>query len=222
MKLVNNLFLVIVFILFWGCNSNRSDVDNKNKVAIIKNAEIVQSVNTDSISSKNIIKDEELSKIDPKIKDLLKKTKVLQVPLSYSYEDTFNISTVENVEPLSDEMQDLLSVNKIHDWITDFSGILWVSCRLNLSKNFKTLIFSIYTGGEGKNVLVNYSNDFKFIDYKHITFEDYVEGCYGAKALIERDKIILYKTTYSDHLKKDTISFKINNYGRIDSVIVRK
>ncbi len=217
MKHQNYLLLIILFILLGGCNSISSEKsDNKKATTQTKN-NVVQSAKKNTIPLV-LVKEKSLPPINPKIQDLLDNTEVLQVPLAYCYEDTFNINTVENVEPLSDEMQDLLSVEKINDWITDFSGILWLSCQLNLSENYRTLVFSIFTGGEGKNVLVNYTNDFKFIDSEHITYEDYVEGYYGAKSLIENDKIILYESSYTDYPKKDTTIFSINKSGIIDTL----
>ncbi len=164
MKKIGYVLLVAMFAFLVGCNVRTST--NKDKE--ITGNKLEQDASKDTVSLKEDLAKELLSTVDSRIIDLLEETKILQVPLVYSFEDEFNINSMDNSQPLSDEMLSLLSVAEIDHWIDDFSGIVWLSCQVNLSKDFKTLIFSISTGGEATNVLVNYSNSFEFIHSKDI------------------------------------------------------
>ncbi len=220
MNYQNYLLTYLVFILFCGCNSNSSQNRINNKT---KEIELIKSVKKDTISSAILDKEKISSTKNTKIQDLLDKVELLQVPLTYSFEDTFNINAIKETKPLSDEVLDLLSVEKIHNGEYDFRGRLWLSFQLNLSKNFKTLVFSIEDGGSGESVLVNYSNDFKFIDYRSIAYEDYAEGWFSSNSLIEKNRMFLYKDSYTDYpAEYDTICLVIDEYGGIDTLPVEK
>ena len=149
--------------------------------------------------------------INPKIKALLEKTGFLKAPHFYSFEDDFY--SVVKLKPLSDELFELFSIKKIEE-DCEYKGKIWLRYQINLSDNFRTLIFATYDGAIGKNILVNYTNDFKLIDFKQIAFEDYIEGYYSERTQIEKNKIIIYK----DEKKKDKTIFKINTDGKINSL----
>ncbi len=221
MKKTDNLLVGIIFIFLIGCNLSTSENRDKENGNNQNHNKLEQTGNIDTVSSEKILTEEISPAIDPKIQALLEKTKVLQVPLLYTFEDNFNINNVsENPDPFSDEMFALLSIEKINYWESDIREYLWLSYQVNLSTNYKTLIFTFYTGGEGEHILVNYSNNFEYIDSKLITYEDYVEGYYSAKSWLDNDKIILYESSYSgDSYTDDTTYFRIDDQGKIDTLI---
>lgn len=191
MKKVLYLLLSILLIGFYSCNSDSSD--NKNTIKT-------------KIKKKN---SEET--INPKINKELEKVSFLKIPHSYSFDDDFN--AVVKLNPLSDELFELLSIKKIEEDLK-YKGQVWLRHKINLSNNFRTLVFAYYDNAVGINTLVTYTKDFKLIDFKNITFEDYIEGYYRETTQIEKNKIIINR----DGEKKDKDIFKINANGKINSI----
>ena len=217
MRKIGDLLLGIAFILLMGCNSNVSEKRNQRKNNNQKHSKLEQTVNTDTISSKKNQIKELLPKIDTRILDLLKKTETLEVPLTYSYEDQFDIGSIGNIMPLSDEILNLLAFDRIKNSKDDnYSGFVWKCSQIELSEKFITLVFTIYDGAIGQNVLINYTNNFEFIDHEFITYEDYIEGFSSMRSLIKKGEITTY---YSDYEQlNDTTSFKIDEHGLIDVI----
>ncbi len=56
---------------------------------------------------------------------------------------------------------------------------------------------------------------------RKIFYEDYVEGYYNLKSLIDIDKIIQYKSSHFA-LQVDTVYFRIDEHGVIDSLHIEK
>ncbi|WP_088656259.1 hypothetical protein [Geofilum rhodophaeum] len=218
MKNYNIILLGIVIILFLGCNLNNSKIGGQNINHQTKN-ELTQADDVETVFSEKLLSQEIPLTIDSRISKLLDKTKVLGTPLVYSFEDSPN---TDSIEPLSDEIMDLLSAKKFNPWEGDLSGSLWLSCQINLSKNFKTLIYSVSDGGSGQSILVTYSNSFKFIDHKNIAFEDYAEGYSSSNSWIDKNKIITYESYSGDYPTEDTTYFGIDEQGRIDTLIVKR
>ncbi len=209
------LFLGFSLVLICGCNTSRAPkVDAAEASApFLFYEETPMEVEEGG--------DAEPPKVASTISELLATVDVLQVPLSYAYEDPINLRSLREEAALSDELIDSLGVYHIGRWIDDLSGVLWLSCELDLSDNFRTLVFSIEIEGEGKNALVNFTNDFEFIDYEYITYADYVEGYFDESARIERDQITLYQSTYNDTIPRiDTVFFAIDERGFIDTLRV--
>lgn len=204
-------------MLFYGCNASRAPkVD-----AIEASATFLLCEDVPGKEEKG--SDANPPKVASTISELLATVDLLQVPLSYAFEDPVNLRSLRDEAALSDELIDSLGVHHIGRWIDDLSGILWLSCELDLSDSFRTFVFSIVIEGEGKNALVNFTNDFEFIDYEHITYADYVEGYFDESARIERDKIILYRSTYYDTIPRiDTVFLAIDERGFIDTLLVDK
>ena len=71
-------------------------------------------------------------------------------------------------------------------------------------------------GAIGQHVLINYTNDFKLIDFEFITYEDYIEGYSSIKSLIKKSEIIRCYSGYEQ--PNDTTILKIDENGFINIV----
>ncbi len=206
----------MALIMFVGCNSidsKKGKPSNNNK----KVSKLTQTINEGTIlSNKDHIK-ELAPKTDKRILNLLKKAKILDVPLIFSFEKQFDISSIEKIIPLSDDVLDLLHIDRIKRFNEDnYSKIVWKCSQIELSERYRTLVFAIYDESIGQHVLINYTNNFELIDFEFITYEDYIEGYSSTKSLIKKGEIIRYYSGYEQ--PNDTTIFKINENGHINVV----
>ncbi len=229
MKKLKNLLSIVLLMFYWGCNSNTSSdsnnkTDNNKLDSISAENELAVSSNTETGSTNKKNGNGPLLEVDYRIEELLNKTRKFQVPLKYSFEKENNLSSIRDSDPLSDEVLSLFEVKRFDKRIDDFNGIVWLSCQLDISAKYRTLIFSITDDSSfGENILVNYTNSFEFIACKQISFEDYVEGYYSINSMITKNRITnYYQSSFDYGSKADTTFFEIDNQGRIDSLINRK
>lgn len=220
MRKIDYLLWGIVFILMIGCNSKVSEKSSQKEDNNQKNLDLTKTVNDSTSPSKNNQITEVLPNVDQRIIDLFEKAERLKIPQLYSFEDLINIDSINNRIPLSDETLILLNIDRIKKLEDDDYGeIIWNCFQIELSENFITLVYTIYDGAIGQNVLINYSYNFEFIDYEFITYEDYVEGYSSMKSLIKKGKIIKYLSNYEQ--PNDTLVFKIDTNGFIDGVSLK-
>lgn len=154
------------------------------------------------------------------------KNAISEVPVNNEF--TFLETTPERKFPLTDSTNfdnffsdkflnqrqlDLIQSKKI----TDESENLVVNYRLNLSKNFKTFVFT-YNKGEMElfTTLVNYDNDYKFISKLDIAYDETAESWFRTESEISNKEIIVNKISYTEEAEQSTkTSYKIQKNGMI-------
>lgn len=127
--------------------------------------------------------------------------------------DSTNFDNFFSDKFLNQRQLDLIQSKKI----TDESENLVVNYRLNLSKNFKTFVFT-YNKGEMElfTTLVNYDNDYKFISKLDIAYDETAESWFRTESEISNKEIIVNKISYTEEAAQSTkTSYKIQKNGMI-------
>ncbi|MDC1106922.1 hypothetical protein OAT16_09470 [Prolixibacteraceae bacterium] len=216
---------VLTFLV--GCNNNTQK--NEDKTEVVHNT-VADSVNV--VADKKELpavvkeKDEEIfsSKINPIVVRLLRNTPLVKVPVRFSPDYSYRLRKDDDVKPLSTKMLEFLDFDRVCDIDNSGSSQVTLRARLYLSDNFITLILQREDGGSGENYLVNYTNDMMFINSVEITYDDFAEGFSYEYSWINKNTVVVYLSSGTEECNssKDTTFFKVDGYGKIDTLFVKE
>lgn len=133
--------------------------------------------------------------------------------------DSTNFDNYYPQKKLSEEQINLLDLNKIFiaRKLTEFNNVS-VRYRLNLSKDFHTIIVSFQNGEhELFTVLANYSDHYSLIDWEYISYDEIAESQTRIESEISQNQITVIETNYySEFPETKTEYYKILKSGEIE------
>ncbi|WP_146105741.1 hypothetical protein [Apibacter adventoris] len=100
--------------------------------------------------------------------------------------------------------------NVIPSNILEHNNKIYINYLLDLSDNFKTIIFYYYSGeNELFTILVNYTLNYEVIDWKIIAYDETAENWFRTQSFISQNKIKVENISYIE----TNPEIKVENYS---------
>lgn len=133
--------------------------------------------------------------------------------------DSTNFDNFDKKEFLTTKELSLLNFDKV---ILDTNSVenVAIHYKLKISDQFKTYVF-VYNKGkmEQFSILVNYDNDFNFIDSAIIAYDEIAESFFRTTSKIMKDKIMTSEFDYTQEAETlKTTTFEILKNGKIKNL----
>ncbi|PQL92664.1 hypothetical protein C4S77_06480 [Apibacter adventoris] len=197
-----HLLLVIYFISLISCKKEKPLCKKDNK--IINNITDCTKTSKNNIDSTYIIT--KTSKTQNQY-NFIDRYPIRKPPII----DSTNFYSVKNNNLLKRKQIELLHLkNVIPSNILEHNNKIYINYLLDLSDNFKTIIFYYYSGeNELFTILVNYTLNYEVIDWKIIAYDETAENWFRTQSFISQNKIKVENISYIE----TNPEIKVENYS---------
>lgn len=90
------------------------------------------------------------------------------------------------------------------------------SCKIEFSKGFHSIVLTILKGEhEMESVLINYDLNGNIIDSKVISYDEIAEGMFKVESKIEKNKITINYTEWTDEKRQSTRIYEVKANGKL-------
>ena len=153
-----------------------------------------------------------------------KDTIIVPTPINYEkvdlqtrntpHTDSTNFDDYNSKNLLSESNIDSLHLNYVKEQL-GYSVPIYYNYQLNLSDNFKTMVFLFLSENVLKSVLINYDFNGNLIDFIEVAYDELVKSWSRTTSEIYNDKIVITNVLWFDEKREAIKEYIILNNGEL-------